>query len=197
MTAVIARIKDFSPGSVVTPKDFMDLASRDAVDQTLSRLTRQGLLQRIARGLYYIPKTNDRLGIRVPPDIDQVAQAAGRQTGSRVMPTPAMIANRLGLSTQVPAKPVYLTDGRSRSIRVGNRTIRFKHVAAKRLSDRDDRAGQALQALRAAGPDARHSFVAALRDSLDETERKQLLNEARYSDEWVAEAAKRIAMPVA
>ncbi len=130
---ILARVRRKGAGAVVTPKDFLDLAGRDAVDQALSRLVRQGVLQRIGHGLYHVPRTNKRLGITVPPDPDVVAQAIGRRTGHRVALSPAAIANRLGLSTQVSAKPVYLTDGRSRSVRVGNQTIRLKHVAAKQL----------------------------------------------------------------
>src|SRR3954467_8197709 len=112
------RIKLAGPGKVFTPKDFLDLASRDATDQALSRLVRQGLLQRLGRGLYYSPRRNDALGVDVPPDLDEIADAVGRQTGSRLAPSGAVAANRLGLSTQLPAKPVYFSDGRTRQVRV-------------------------------------------------------------------------------
>lgn len=179
---------------VVTPKDFLDIAGRDAVDQTLTRLARRGTLQRISRGLYYLPRTNKRLGITVPPDPDMVAQAIGRQTNSRVVSSPAVIANRLGLSTQIPAKPVYLTDGRSRSVRVGNQTFRLKHVAAKRLPDNDDAPGLAIQAIVSAGHGlVDDRLVETLRSQLNIAQRQTLAREARYADAWVADAARRIA----
>jgi len=148
---IFARIRGKGAGAVVTPKDFLDLAGRDAVDQALSRLVRQGALQRIGHGLYHLPRINKRLGVSVPPDPDAVAQAIGRRTGSRVALSSAAVANRLGLSAQVPAKPVYLTDGRSRTIRVGNQTFQMKHVAAGRLPDRNDMAGLVIQAIRDSG----------------------------------------------
>ena len=61
---------------------------------------------------------NERLGIPLGPDFDEIAEALARQTGSKVVPSGAVAANRLGLSTQVPAKPVYLTDGRTREVRI-------------------------------------------------------------------------------
>jgi len=194
-TQILARVRRKGDGAVVTPKDFLDLAGRDAVDQALTRLVRQGTLQRIGRGLYHLLRTNDRLGITVPPNPDMVAQAIGRQTGSRVVSSPAAIANRLGLSTQVPAKPVYLTDGRSRSVRVGRQTFRLRHVAAKRLPDNDDVSSLAIQAIVAAGRSSLDDkAIGILRRRLNPAQRQDLLREARYADSWVADAARRIAV---
>jgi len=194
-TQILARVRGKGAGAVVTPKDFLDVARRDAVDQALTRLVRQGALQRIGRGLYHRAQTNRRLGIPVPPDPDIVAQAIGRQTGNRVVPSAAVIANRLGLSTQVPAKPVYLTDGRSRSVRVGNQTFRLKHVAAKRLPDKDDAASLAIQAIMALGrASLDDEAVRTLQRQLSPAQRMNLVREARYADAWVAEAARRIAV---
>ena len=193
---ILARVRRKGAGAVVTPKDFLDLAGRDAVDQALSRLVRQGALLRIGHGLYHVARTNKRLGITVPPDPDVVAQAIGRRTGSRIAFSPAAIANRLGLSTQVPAKPVYLTDGRSRSVRVGNQTIRLKHVAAKQLPDEDDVASLAIQAIINAGESSLDDkAIEPFRRQLSVAQRRRLLRKARYAAAWVADAARRIASP--
>ena len=66
--------------AVFTPADFLDLCSRDSVDQTLSRLTDQGVIRRLARGIYDYPKTSPRLG-RLSPDPDAVAAAIARKDG--------------------------------------------------------------------------------------------------------------------
>ena len=107
------------------------VAERAAVDQALVRLVRAGTLIRVRRGQYHMPRVNERLGITLPPDADAVADAVGRQTGSAVAPSDAVVANRLGLSTQVPAKHVYMTTGRSRVMRVGGQTIRFRRVSSR------------------------------------------------------------------
>src|SRR5262245_9136041 len=72
------RIQRQGRGKVLTPKDFLDLASRAAADQTLSRLVRAGDLERLGRGLYHYPRVNQRLGIALSPDVDEIAQALGR-----------------------------------------------------------------------------------------------------------------------
>ena len=194
-TRILARIRGQGTGAVFTPKDFLDLTGRAAVDQALTRLVRGGTLQRVGRGLYHKPRINKRLGIAIPPDPDVVANALGRQIGSRVVPSPAVVANRFGLSTQVAAKPVYLTDGRSRRVRVGNQVFVLKHVAAKRLPDRDQKSSLAMQAIFATG---RESFdeqsIKMLRRHLSPAQRQQLVREAQYADEWVADAARSVAL---
>ncbi len=105
---IVERLRRQGQGKVFTPKDFLDLGSRESVDQALSRLAKAVTVQRLGRGLYCYPKINKRLGIIIPPDVDEIASALARQTGSRIAPSGAMAANRLGLSTQVPAKPVTL-----------------------------------------------------------------------------------------
>ena len=86
------RLRSRGRGKVFTPKDFLDVAQRDAVDQALSRLVKADQLTRLARGLYYYPKINKRLGIVVPPDLDEIADALARQTGARVVPSGATAA---------------------------------------------------------------------------------------------------------
>ncbi len=181
-------------GKVFTPKDFLDIGSREAVDQALSRLAKAQTVQRLGRGLYCYPKINKRLGIAIPPDVDEIADALARQTGSRIAPSGATAANRLGLSTQIPAKPVYLTDGRSRQERVGNFVIVVKHVAPKELPVGNRTSATVLQALRHLGKDAVDSTVVSrIRNALSSRNRSQLLQDARYTTDWIADAVRKIA----
>lgn len=180
-------------GAVVTPKDFLDLAGRDAVDQALARLVRNGVLVRVGRGLYHLTRTNKKLGITVPPDADKVADALGRQTGSAVAHSPAVIANRLGLSTQIPANAVYLTSGRSRAVKVGSKTYRLKHASPRKMPAGDSKVGRVLQAINALGSDPKESDLNLLRASLSTKERRELARRARYHSGRVSGIARRIA----
>ena len=117
---------------VFGPRMFDDLGNRAAVDQALSRLTKAGKIRRIARGIYDIPKTHPMLGA-LSPDPDAIARAVAAQGGYRLQPTPAHAANALGFSSQVPAQIIYLTDGSSRKIKVGNQIIHFKHAGPRAL----------------------------------------------------------------
>jgi len=179
-------------GAVVTAKDFLDLASRDAVDQSLARLSRGATLNRVGRGLYYYPRVNQNLGIDVPPDADLVAKALGRQTGSRVVASSAMAANRLGLSTQIPAKHVYFTDGQSRNVKVGNQVFRLKHVAPNKMPLSDPVVGRTLSALDGLGPNPDEQVIDLIRQMLTAKQRKELLKKAQYATGWITDIARRV-----
>ena len=180
-------------GKVYTSKDLVHLGSRAAIDQTLSRLSKQGTLQRLARGLYYYPRTNPRLGMVVSPSADEIAAALARQTGSRIAPSGALAANRLGLSTQVPAKPVYLTDGRSREVRVGNQVFAMKHVAPKELPIGNPVSAAVFQALRYLGSSSiDEDVISRLCRRLSAKHRHQLLRDARYTTGWIADIVRKI-----
>jgi hypothetical protein len=191
---ILKKLRRGSRGRVFTPKDLVRFASRAATDQALSRLVRSGAVRRVGRGLYYVPKVSKKLGIEVPPDLDDIAQAVGRQTGSRVVPTGAVAANRLGLSTQVGATPVYLTDGRTRTVRAGKFVIQLKHVAPKELPAGGRTSAMVFQALRYLGrPAVDDGVVKLLRRQLSPRQRRELLRDAQYAASWIAELAQRVA----
>ena len=192
--AILEHIHAAGRGQVFTPKDFLGAGTRYATDQALSRLMRAGEIQRLGRGLYYYPRTNPKLGIQVAPDVDQIAQAIGRRTGSRMVPSGAVAANLFGLSTQVPAKFIYLSDGRSRRLHVGNIEIQIKHVSPKELPPGSQTSAMVLQALRYLGREAVEAkVIAKLRAALPARQKRELLQDARYTTDWIAEAIRKIA----
>jgi hypothetical protein len=141
---IISRIKRRKPGWVFTPRDFLDVGSRAAVDQVLSRLVKQGMVRRLDRGIYDYPKQSTLLGT-LSPNPDNIARAMA--AGDDVFPSGAMAANLLGLSTQVPAKPSYLTNAPTRTRRVAGQTIQLKRARVALLDNIPDHANLALQAL--------------------------------------------------
>ena len=96
---------------VLSAKDFLDLGNRAAVDQSLSRLYRDGTLRRVGRGLYDWPRISRVLGHPAPVDLDAAVAAIARRDNIRIMPDGLTAAHRLGLTHAVPAKVVYWTDG--------------------------------------------------------------------------------------
>jgi len=191
---ILDRIRRTGRGKVFTSKDFLDLGSRDAIDKALSRLAKAGEIQRLGRGLYNFPRLNERLGITLSPDADEIADALARQTGSRIAPSGAVAANRLGLSTQIPAKPVYLTDGRTRQVRIGNLVFVVKHVPPKELPLGSRVSALVFQALRHLGRNAVDSeVITRLRHSLSPEQKGELLRDARYTTDWIADIVRQIA----
>jgi hypothetical protein len=185
---VLKRAKAVGPGSALTPRAFDDLGNRAAVDQALSRLTKAGKIRRISRGVYDVPKSHPTLG-PLSPDPDAVARAIADQSGYRLQPTPAHAANALGLSSQVPAQIVYLIDGSSRKIKVGNQLIYFKHAGPKALLGAGTPEGVALQAMRAFGPHhLSTAVIQQLRQNLPRTAKTGLKRLAHHAPRWMASA---------
>lgn len=181
-------------GKVFIPKDFLDFGSRDATDKALSRLVKKGDIKRLGRGLYHFPQMNERLGIPLSPDLDEIAEALARQTGSRVIPSGAVATNRLGLSTQVPAKPVYLTDGRSRQVKVGKMLIDIRHTPPKELPIGSKSSAMVFQALRYLGQQSiNDQVIKNIRRSLSDEQLTALVNDAQYTTDWIAAVVRRIA----
>lgn len=131
--AMLDRIRADAPRKVWTPSDFVDLASRDAIDKALQRLTKAETLRRIDRGLYDQPGFNKLTQKPNPPDPRSVIDAVGRRDQTRMLVDGMTAANDLGLTDAVPAKIVVHTDARRRAIKLGNVTITFRPTAASKL----------------------------------------------------------------
>lgn len=122
---IINRIYGHGKGWVFTPAYFSDLGSRDAVASALKRYRQSGRIRQLARGLYDYPRTDTELGM-LTPSPDAVARALAGRDAIRLQPSGAYAANLLGLSTQIPMKIVYFTDGRSRTVQIGKKHIILK-----------------------------------------------------------------------
>jgi hypothetical protein len=122
-----------TPDWVWTPTDFVDLASRTAIDKALQRLASAGELRRIDRGLYDRPRKNALTGRTTVPDYRAVIQAVSRRDNARMVLDGMTAANDLGLTTAVPARIQVLVDARLKPIRLGNQVIQFKTAAPSRL----------------------------------------------------------------
>lgn len=167
---IASRFRKAAAGTVFSVKDFLDLGNRSAVDLALLRLQRQGLIQRVGRGLYHRPRKSALVG-PVPASSATLARKVAQVSGGRIAPTGASALNSLGLSTQVPAKVEYLTDTTSRTLKFGNREITLRRASPARLALAGTRAGTIVEALRALGPDGVTPKV-----------RKQIVRQLTYKD---------------
>ena len=191
---ILARIRGKGRGYAFSSKDFLDLGNRNSVDKALSRLCAQGIIRRVATGIYDFPRKDEELGGKMSPDIHQVANAIARKNGVRIQPSGAQAANLLGISTQVPAQVVYLTNGKSRTVNVVNRTLKFKRVEPREMQPRSDMGFLVTQALRYMGRDqVGKNVINYLRQQLSDSDCKKLLKEARYLEDWIWEAVRSIA----
>jgi hypothetical protein len=146
MEAIKSEVRRMPKGQPVTPKAFMAFGRRAAVDQALSRLVKSGVLSRPARGVYVRPKRSAYVGA-VPPEPIRIAEAIAAESGHKVQVHGAEAVRRLGLSTQVPTKPIFYTSGPSRMFRLGATVVSLKHLSPRKLALTGRPAGLALTAL--------------------------------------------------
>lgn len=182
---ILYRIRGKGRGSVHVTRDFLDLGKRAAVDQALSRLVQRGALRRLEQGLYDFPRIHARLG-PLSPDPVRVAQAAARKAGSRLQISGAQAAHALGMTTQVPARLVFLTDGPSKQIKLGPQVIELRHAAAKNLAGAGKKSGVIIQALRHLGRQAVDQVVIGkLKAALSAEDKASLQADVATAPDWI------------
>ncbi len=190
---IVDRIRAKGRGCVFTPSDFLDLGSRDAVDQALSRHAKLGTIRKLARGLYDYPRKHRKLG-HLTPTTDTIARALAGRDASRIQPSGAYAANLLGLSDQVPMRAVLLTDGLTRNVRLGRQSIILKHTTPKNMATAGKISGLVIQALRYIGrTHVDDTVISRLRRKLRKEDKHQLLKDAAYAPAWVADVIRIVA----
>ena len=180
---------------VCTPKDFLDLGSREAVDQALSRLVKAGRLRRVGHGLYDRPRISKVLKRPAPVDMDAAIAAVARRDGVRIMPDGLAVANQLGLTNAVAARISYVTDGHSRALKIDGRTVRFRHAGPGVMRWAGRPAAAVVQALRWLGPGTATDahVVSILNRNLPDHVKVDLLHHRRDLPGWALPLARSLA----
>ncbi len=180
-----SRIYGNGRGTAFTQNDFLDIGGRDAVDKALSRLAAKGTIRRLARGLYEYPREHPELGM-LSPDIEKVAKALAGKDRIRLQPAGAYATNLLGLSEQVPARVVFLTDGASRKVKIGRQEIQLRRTTPRNMAAAGRLSGLLMQALRHLGKEhITPARVEHLKRTLPPKERQELLKDLRLAPAWM------------
>jgi hypothetical protein len=189
---IMKRVRGKGRGWVFTPKHFVDFGTRGAIDVALSRLAKAGEIRRIGRGLYDYPRLHATLGA-LSPETNRLADAISAQAGDRFAPSGAMAANSLGLSTQVPAKASYATNGPTRIKRAAGRSLTLRHSRAPILENASASANAIVQALAHLGQgqvdaDAIRKFA----NQVDDRDMHALLRARSRMSGWMSDAVLKI-----
>jgi len=189
---VTYRIYGNKRGWVFTPSSFYDIGSQFAVRKTLERLTMAGIIRRLSPGLYDYPKRHPVLGDLLP-NYEQIGRALARQSKLRLQPSGAYAANLLGLTEQVPAKIIFLTDGSTRKVVIGKQEIIFRKTTPKNMAASGRISGLVIQALRYLGKvNVDSQTINKLKKRLSRKDKDQLLRDISCAPAWIGEIFRRM-----
>lgn len=194
---IISRIRGSGRGNkVYCPVDFLDLGTRNAVDQGLVRLVKAGTIRRLGRGLYDLPKKSLLLRGDAPADIDMIIAAIARRDGVQIIPDNINAANDLGLTNAVPAKNTYLTNGPSKSLSIQGVDITIKQASVKLIPWFDDPARKVVQAIFWLGKDitATHDMLRDMRRKIPDDMKQSLLKGRTRLPGWAVNVVDAIAV---
>lgn len=190
---VLSRIYGKGRGWTFSQKDFLDLGSRASIDIALHRLVDKGTIRRVIRGIYDYPADSVFLKAPLSPKLDHVADALARKFRWRIQPSGPAALNLIGLSTQVPGKIVYLSDGPNKSYDIGKQTLAFENTALKESAFKLPQSALIVQSLKSLGQDRiNENVISKIRKWLKPELRSKVLKDTRSATDWIYETIRKI-----
>ncbi|MCD8309352.1 MAG: DUF6088 family protein [Clostridia bacterium] len=187
------RIDTSENGSIFVASDFADIADNKKIGTSLSRLADEGLLRRIMRGVYEKPVYSEFLGEYVAPSVDNVANAIARNYGWTIVPCGDTALNLLGLSTQISAVWLYISDGPYKEYSFDNVTIKFNRTTNKNISKLSYKTALVVQAIKAMGKEnVDENIIAQLSKKFTDEEKAAMLTEAKITTSWIYDIIRNI-----
>ena len=188
------RIQEAKDGSIFIPSDFFDIAEAVKINKCLDRLEKMGDLRRVMRGVYAKPRYSELLNKDVPPRSDDIAKAIARNYGWTIVPCGDSALNMLGLSTQVPAVWLYVSDGPYKTYEADGMMLKFKHTDNKNeLINVSYKTALVVQALKALGKaNVTDKELRGISKLLTENEKVKMISEAKRVTAWVYELIRKI-----
>ncbi|MCL2505962.1 MAG: DUF6088 family protein [Alphaproteobacteria bacterium] len=191
---ILTKIKQRKRGWAFSAFDFTQDFKRREIDESLSYLTEDGEIRRVIRGIYDYPLYSTLLKKNVASDINQVAYALARKFNWKIYPDGDTALNYLGLSTQVVAKSIYLTDGPSKKYTVGNRSLEFKHTTQREAALKHTDTALVIQSIKAIGEkQITPKFLDALAEKFSAVQWQKIQTDASKATGWVYEIIKKLA----
>lgn len=179
------KISKSSFGEIFFSDDFTKYGSSDNIRKVLSRLEHEGVIERIAHGIYLKPKKDPVLGV-LYPTTEEIAKQIAQRDKARIAPTGILSLYLLGLTTQIPLKAVYLSDGSHREIKIGNRTIQFKKTVPRSFAIKDELLHLIVQALKEIGQkNITEEFLEKIKPFVNKIEDQVMKGQLKYAPVWI------------
>ena len=151
-------LRTWERGRFVFTDDFASLESLGSVRIGLCQLVKDGVLHRIARGIYYYAGITGDINVKtsfVMPSEETIAYAVAERERIRIIPYGDQAARKLGITGMSISMLKYLTDGAPRVINLAKgRKIYFNHTSEVKMFDFCNETMQMISsAIRALGAD--------------------------------------------
>ncbi|KEZ17533.1 DUF6088 family protein [Mycoplasma capricolum] len=187
------RIDSFRSGKVFISNDFLDIASNETVRRTLNKLVNENKIKRIMNGFYYNPEYSELIHEYEMFTVNELAFSIARKYNWEIAPFGIACLNILGLSTQVPAKMIYVSNGKNKTYKIQKREIEFKKVNNKEISNMSLKTKIVIQAIKEIGKnELNQKDINKIQNQLSDTEKQNLLKEAKNTIAWIYEYIKKI-----
>ena len=190
---ILEKINNLDSNQVFIANDFFDIAGYETIRNTLNRLVENKKISRIMKGVYYKPKYIELIREYEAPSVNEVAEAIARKYNWTIAPSGNTALNLLGLSTQVPAKWTYISDGRYVDFSFGNTTIEFKRRNNGDISKMSTLTAIVIQAIKEIGKNKVTDYqIEYLRKKLSKKEKKDLIESGKTTSVWVYQIIKKL-----
>lgn len=190
-------IKQQQNGTIFSINEFYHLGNVNTIKSILFRLESDGKITRLIDGLYTIPKFSELLQEKSYPSVDQVANKLADKFSWTICPSENHALNLIGLSTQVPNKYVFVSDGPYRTYEYRGREIIFKHTSNRFITEYSRNYSLMIQAIKALGKDNIHEndikrMATFSKQYIDD----DIIDKGKKLPAWIQEVLKKIAKEV-
>ncbi|KIM13935.1 DUF6088 family protein [Mycoplasma capricolum] len=187
------RIDHFEPAKIFISQDFSDIASNETVRRTLNKLVEEEKIKRIINGFYYNPTYIELIHEYEPFEVEELAYSIARKYNWEIAPFGIACLNILGLSTQVPARIIFVSSGKNKIYNIDGWIIEFKKVSNKEICNMSWTTKIVIQAIKEIGKDKlTKKDIRIIRNNLSVLEKQNLLREAKYTTTWIFDYIKQI-----
>ena len=189
--AVMRSIDESKPHSIFFISDYTDLGAAETIRKILHEATITGILEKAGHGIYFKPKVS-RFG-NVPMPLEKIARKIAERDKCEILPTGSMAANLIGLSTQVPMNLSYITTGSTRTIRIGQRKISFRHASPKNFAAKGNVIPLLIQGIREMGEEnISEAEFEAIRRFIDKQQDPYLQEDLLLAPAWIQRIIKKL-----
>ncbi|CBW54477.1 DUF6088 family protein [Mycoplasma mycoides] len=187
------RIDHFEPAKIFISQDFSDIASNETVRRTLNKLVEEEKIKRIINGFYYNPTYIELIHEYEPFEVEELAYSIARKYNWEIAPFGIACLNILGLSTQVPARIIFVSSGKNKIYNIDGWIIEFKKVGNKEICNMSWTTKIVIQAIKEIGKNKlTKKDIRIIRNNLSILEKQNLLKEAKYTTTWIFDYIKQI-----